>query len=103
MHFYAFRCLYLTCDYWNLVDLTLILATMALVILDVVGTDENLAKVTRIRGLFRILRIVLLIRKVGALTRIQELDILYEAQTRFTEDETYELRTPIEKVLFIIR
>ena len=87
MHFYAFRCLYLTCDYWNLVDLTLILATMALVILDVVGTDENLAKVTRIRGLFRILRIVLLIRKVGALTRIQELDRLYEAQTRFTEDE----------------
>jgi len=103
MHFYAFRCLYLTCDYWNLVDLTLILATMALVILDVVGTDENLAKVTRIRGLFRILRIVLLIRKVGALTRIQELDRLYEAQTRFTEDEMYELRTPIEKVLFIIR
>jgi signal transduction histidine kinase len=103
MHFYAFRCLYLTCDYWNLVDLTLIMATMALVILDVVGTDENLAKVTRIRGLFRILRIVLLIRKVGALTRIQELDKLYEAQSRCTEDETYELRTPIERVLFILR
>jgi signal transduction histidine kinase len=85
------------------VDLTLIMATMALVILDVVGTDENLAKVTRIRGLFRILRIVLLIRKVGALTRIQELDKLYEAQSRCTEDETYELRTPIERVLFILR
>jgi hypothetical protein len=67
LHFYAFRCLYLTGDYWNIVDLTLILATTALVSLDVVSTNENLVKLTRIRGIFRILRIFLLIRKVGTL------------------------------------
>ena len=87
-------------------DLLLILATLGLVILDVIGgpSDSSMSKLTRLRGLFRILRIVLLIRKVGALRRIQELDRLYEAQLcRQTEDETYELRTPMEKVLIIIR
>jgi len=103
LHFYAFRCLYVTGDYWNFVDISLILATLGLVIVDVIDKDENISKLTRLRGLFRILRIVLLIRKVGALGRIQELDRLYEAQTKQTEDETYELRSPLERVLLIIR
>ena len=70
LHFYAFRCLYLTGDYWNIVDITLTLCTMGLVFVDVLSKDQNLTKLTRIRGIFRILRIFLLIRKLGALSRI---------------------------------
>ena len=68
MNFIAFGWLFVK-DYWNIVDITVILAAVALVITDIIYSGNNLDALLRIRGLFRLVRIGILLRKFDAIRK----------------------------------
>ena len=65
MHIVGYGLIFLK-DYWNMVDAVVILVNIVFVIVDT-QVDENiiLKSVLKIRGLFRLIRIFVLIRKVN--------------------------------------
>ena len=68
MNFIAFGWLFVK-DYWNIVDITVILAAVALVITDIIYSGNNLDALLRLRGLFRLVRIGILLRKFDAIRK----------------------------------
>jgi flagellin-specific chaperone FliS len=83
-------------DCWNTFDLIIILLSLAFVFLDIYTDNSALDGFLKIRGIFRLLRIFLLIRKLDAL-RIKR-----EFQKRKMISMGYDLRAPLEKVLEIL-
>lgn len=68
MNFIGFGCLFVK-DYWNIVDITVILAAVALVITDIIYSGSNLDALLRLRGLFRLVRIGILLRKFDSIRK----------------------------------
>ena len=64
LKFVAFRRIYL-CDIWNIFDITVILISIVFVVLEILLKDSNISDFFKIRGMFRLLRIFLVIRKVN--------------------------------------
>ena len=62
----AFHWWYLK-DPWNFFDLIIIIVSIRFVLLDVYVENEALKGFLKIRGIFRLLRIFILIRKLNAL------------------------------------
>jgi len=53
-------------DYWNILDIIIILISIAFVLLDLLlETNNALSGFLKIRGIFRLLRVFILIRKVN--------------------------------------
>jgi hypothetical protein len=83
-------------DYWNIFDVIIIIISLIFVILDWKINNKQLQAFLKIRGIFRLLRIFILIRKLNTL-RIKR-DLQKKRQLRFGID----LRTPLERVLEIL-
>lgn len=56
-------------DYWNIVDISVILLAIVLVILDMTLSGSSLDALIRLRGLFRLVRIGILLRKFDAIRK----------------------------------
>ena len=94
-HLFAFKCLYFK-DYWNIFDLCIIILSLIFVFLDIFVNNDVLDGILKIRGIFRLLRIFLLIRKLNTL-RIKS-----EFKKRSITAQGYDLRSPLELVLEIL-
>ena len=69
----AYRCLYYD-DCWNVFDVIVIFLSIAFVLLDLTLGDESaLSDFLKIRGIFRLLRVFLLVRKLNELRKKREL------------------------------
>ena len=66
LHIIALGKLYLR-EYWNIVDLAIIILSVIFVLLDLFVNNTALQGFLKIRGIFRFLRIFLLIRKLNTL------------------------------------
>jgi hypothetical protein len=84
-------------DYWNLCDAIVILLSVLFVLLDMFLPDSGFKNILRIRGIFRMMRIFLLVRKLNAL-RVKR-----EMVKRGLSNLGYDLRSPLEKVLDILK
>lgn len=66
LHFVAFKLLYLK-DYWNIFDMFIIILSVAFVLLDIFIDNSVIDGILKIRGIFRLLRVFLLVRKLNTL------------------------------------
>ena len=66
MHIIALHSIYLK-DPWNIFDLIIIILSILFVLLDIFVTTKAVRSILKIRGLFRIVRIFILIRKLNTL------------------------------------
>ena len=66
LHFLSFGLLYLK-DYWNIFDLFIIIISVTFVLLDMFTDNTVLNGILKIRSVFRLLRIFILVRKLNAL------------------------------------
>lgn len=96
-HIYAYGILFLR-DYWNILDIIVILLSIAFVLMDLLITNSSaLDGFLKIRGIFRLLRVFILIRKLNAV-RVRR-----EHRKRFALNiGGYDIRSPLEKVLEIL-
>lgn len=95
LHIYAYNMIYLR-DIWNAIDFIVILLSVLFVLLDMYLGDSALKGVLRIRGIFRMLRVFLLVRKLNTL-RVKR-----EMVKRGITNLGYDLRSPLEKVIDIL-
>jgi hypothetical protein len=95
LHIYAYNLLYLR-DIWNLIDFIVILLSVLFVLLDMFLPESGFKNILRIRGIFRMMRIFLLIRKLNTL-RVKR-----EAIKKGLTNLGYDLRSPLEKVIDIL-
>lgn len=95
LHFLSFGLLYLK-DYWNIFDLVIIILSVAFVLLDMFTNNSVLSGILKIRSIFRLLRIFILVRKLNAL-RVKR-----EIQKRQVIISGIDIRSPLEKVLDIL-
>lgn len=64
-HIYAFGILFLR-DVWNILDIVVILLSIAFVLMDLlIKNNHALSGFLKIRGIFRLLRVFILIRKLN--------------------------------------
>jgi Ion transport protein len=68
LNFIGFGMLFVK-DYWNIVDISVILLAVVLVILDISLSGSSLDALIRLRGLFRLVRIGILLRKFDAIRK----------------------------------
>lgn len=87
LHIIALGKLYLK-DYWNVFDIVIILLSLLFVFLDMFNDNSVLEGILKIRGIFRLLRIFLLIRKLNTL-RVKR-----DVQKRNQISQGYDLRSP---------
>jgi len=66
LHLTAFCGLYIR-DCWNIFDFIVIMLSIVFVVLDFKVDNKTVKAILKIRGIFRLLRIFLLIRKLNAL------------------------------------
>jgi hypothetical protein len=95
LHIIALGKLYLK-DYWNSFDLLIIILSLLFVFLDIFVDNKALQGFLKIRGIFRLLRIFLLVRKLNSL-RIKR-----DLQKKKIITTGYDLRSPLERVLEIL-
>ena len=73
LHLIAFSRLYLA-DRWNVFDMVIILLCLGFVFLDIFVNNQSLKNFLKVRGIFRLLRIFLLVRKLNALRVIRDIE-----------------------------
>ena len=96
LHVLAFRMLYLK-DYWNVLDIVIIIISIVFVLLDILLDQKSGVRgFLKIRGVFRLLRVFILVRKLNAVRLRREIMI------KSTTSLGYDLRSPLEKVLEIL-
>ena len=91
MHIVGYGLIFLK-DYWNMVDAVVILVNIVFVIVDTQVDQKNiiLKSVLKIRGLFRLIRIFVLIRKVNQVKEKRERRSKF---SRLAISDTLELKT----------
>lgn len=92
---YAFRGLYYD-DCWNIFDVLVIVLSIAFVIMDLTIENSTVRSVLKIRGIFRLLRIFILVRKLNVL-RVKR-----DIRKRFATTLGINIQSPLEKVMFIL-
>lgn len=78
-------------DLWNILDIVIISATMFLLVMDIAYSEAEDDDKFRIKGLFRVLRVLLLYRKLDMLRVKFEAHNIHKESTNF-------FKTPLEKV-----
>ena len=91
LNFTGFGCLFVK-DYWNIADITVILLAIVLVVLDMTLSGGELSGLLKLRGLFRLLRIGILIRKFDAIRRKRA------AQRKMQTRDIFHVKAPAEIV-----
>lgn len=94
LHIFAYGVYYLK-DVWNIADLIVILFSVAAVLLDIFVNNETLSGILKIRGLMRLVRIFILLRKVNTI-RVKRDRRLKMQQSQI---KGIDLRTPQEIIL----
>lgn len=85
-------------DVWNIADIVVILLSIAFVLLDLLIEDNSsLSGFLKIRGIFRLLRVFILIRKLNVVRVRREV-----RKKNIYSSLGYDLRSPLEKVLEIL-
>jgi len=96
VHVYSFGQMYIQ-DYWNILDIVVILLSFVFVLLDIyLGEKSFLKGILKLRGLFRLLRVFLLVRKLN-LVRVRR-----EARKKVDFDFRNDMRAPVEKIIEIL-
>jgi len=95
LHIFAYNMIYLR-DVWNAIDFVVIILSVLFVLLDMFLPDSGFKNILRIRGIFRMMRIFLLIRKLNTL-RVKR-----EMVKRGLTNMGFDLRSPLEKVIDIL-
>jgi hypothetical protein len=97
LHIVAYGVLYVK-DCWNIFDMIIIILSIVFVFLDlfISDGDASLQGLFKIRGVFRLVRILILIRKLNTL-RIKR-----DHAKRNTTFKGMDLRSPLERVLEIL-
>lgn len=97
LHIVAYGVLYIK-DCWNIFDMIIIILSIMFVFLDlyIPETNGSAKGILQIRGIFRMLRIIILIRKLNTL-RVKR-----DFQKRKTTIMGMDLRSPLERVLEIL-
>lgn len=96
IHIFGYCLLYVK-DYWNIVDFIIIMLSLAFIFLVINIDDVQTQQVfNNIKGVFRLLRIFLLFRK---LTQLKE---KRDIQKRKKINKGFDLRSPLERVLEIL-
>mmetsp|Transcript_45376 Transcript_45376/g.33161 ORF Transcript_45376/g.33161 Transcript_45376/m.33161 type:complete len:269 (+) Transcript_45376:178-984(+) len=95
LHVLAFWLLYLS-DWWNIFDLVVILLSIVFVVADMKVDNDTVKNILKIRGIFRLLRVFLLIRKLNVL-RVKR-----DIQKKKRISGHLDLRSPLERVLEIL-
>ena len=68
LHCFAFQQHFLR-DIWNIIDIIIILLSIAFVLLDLLLTNDSALKgFLKLRGVFRLMRVFILIRKLSYLS-----------------------------------
>lgn len=96
LHVLAYKMLYFK-DYWNIFDLVIILVSYLFVFLDMFTDNDSLSSFLKIRAVFRLLRVFLLIRKLNTLKERRDI-----SKKRLILSGGYDLRSPLEMVLEIL-
>ena len=92
-HVFAYKLLYLK-DYWNIMDICIIIVCLVFVLLDLlIQKSYAIKNLFKIRGVFRLLRIFILVRKLNAVRVRRE---VHKKRDNLLE---LDLRAPLEKVL----
>ena len=96
LHLFAYGCLYIK-DYWNIADIIVILISITFVLLDLSlkSNSSALNGILKIRGVFRLLRIFILARKLSIVKLKRE-------RIKNTNISGYDLVSPLEKVVSIL-
>ena len=89
LHTFAYRMLYLR-DKWNILDLVIILFSIAAVLLDIFLDNATVSDILKIRGVMRLVRIFILFRKLNTI-RIKRDRRKKLRQSSFMG---YDMRTP---------
>ena len=95
LHICGYGLLFLQ-DYWNMVDAVVILVNILFVIIDSQISSGILKDVLRLRGIFRLVRIFVLYRKVN------QVNVKRERRRKFARlaiNDTIELKTVQQKVI----
>ncbi|CDW89816.1 UNKNOWN [Stylonychia lemnae] len=94
-HLIGYGMLYLK-DSWNIFDIVIIILSIIFVFLDIFVDNPALQGFLKIRSVFRVLRIFLLVRKLSALKSKRE------QHKRTILKMGFDMRSPLEKVLEIL-
>lgn len=103
IHLLAFRKMYLQ-DIWNVFDLLVILLCLAFVLIDIFVDNQSVKSFLKVRGVFRLLRIFLLVRKLNTLRAIREMEQRRMLQSTMlqTANGGYDMKSPLEQVIEIL-
>lgn len=102
LYLISFRLLYIR-DTWNIVDIVVITLSLVFVIVDIFSTSTSLKAFLKIRAIFRLLRIFLLVRKLQALRRISETSSLRRrVAPTLTIAKGYDMNSPLDTVVQIM-
>jgi hypothetical protein len=96
LHLLVYHLIYFR-DYWNIFDLVIIILSYIFVFLDMFVDNNELQGFLKIRGIFRLLRVFLLIRKLSHLKLRRDM-----SKRRMILKSGYDLRSPLERVLEIL-
>ena len=98
LNIYSFGYLYVF-DPWNIFDMFIIILCLTFVFMSMFIVNQQLQNFLKIRGIFRLLRIFLLVRKLNALRILREVDKKRNDSQSTLE---YDIRSPLERVLQIL-
>lgn len=101
LYLFAFQYLYLK-EPWNIFDIFLVLLSFSFVIVDMLVEDPGISAFFKLRGLFRLLRIFLLFRKLNAMRILRDLDHRRKLAVVVPSQGGYGLKSPLERVLEIL-
>lgn len=85
-----------------MVDMIIILLCLAFVLLDMFADNQVLKNALKVRIIFRLLRIFLLIRKLNALREIKEMEMRRGQGSTMATTNGYDMRSPLEQVIEIL-
>ena len=96
LHIFAFHIHYLA-DWLNILDIVIIILSIIFVLLDILlAADNKFRGFLKVRGIFRLLRIFILIRKLNAV-RVRR-----EMRKKLNVGLIFGIETPVERVLEIL-
>jgi len=102
LYLISFRQLYIR-DTWNIVDIVVITLSLIFVLVDIFSTSASLKAFLKIRAIFRLLRVFLLVRKLNALRRISETGSRRRlVHPTLTKAKGYDMNSPLDTVVQIM-
>jgi FlaA1/EpsC-like NDP-sugar epimerase len=102
LYLISFRQLYIR-DTWNIVDIVVITLSLVFVLVDIFSTNASLKAFLKIRAIFRLLRVFLLVRKLHALRRISETSSWRRRVSPILgKAKGYDMNSPLDNVVHIM-